>query len=509
VAFVSGNAIAQELRIGLGADVSAIDPHFLNQTSNNNVAEHIFDKLVQLDADSKLVPGLATSWRAVDEVTWEFKLRRGVKFHDGSELTAEDVLFSLDRPATIKNSPGPFTLFTRAITGKRAPDAYTIILTTARPYPLLANDLTQVYIVSRKVAENASTDDFNLGKAAIGTGPFKLVRFVKGERVELARNDGYWGEKPSWAKVTLRVLPNDGTRTAALLAGDVDAIENVPPQDLARVRGTTSLRTTDKVSHRVIFLHIDHRETSPFVTDKAGRPLDRNPLRDPKVRQAMSKLINRDALVERVMQGLAAPSAQFVPSTLFGYAPSIKPDAFDPEGARKLLTEAGYPDGFGLTIHGPNNRYVNDEQIAQAVGQMLARGGIATKVEVMPMATYVGRGSKKELSAGLLGWGSATGESSGALRALISTSDKEKGLGGFNWGTYSNPKFDGLVAQAMSTIDNPQRERLLQQATAMALGDYALITLYQQVSSWAMKRDLSYVARTDELTLAHHFWSQR
>src|SRR5690348_11656553 len=186
---------AQELKIAVAADVTSADPHFFNLFPNNNIAEHIFDKLVQMDPDSRMIPGLATSWKTLDDTTWEFKLRKGVKFHDGSELTAEDVAYSIDRVPQVPNSPGPFTAYTKAIIAKEIVDPYTIRFKYAAPHPLAPNDLSPIYIVSKTLATGASTEDFNSGKAAVGSGRYKLVRYVSGDRIELVRNDNYWGEK--------------------------------------------------------------------------------------------------------------------------------------------------------------------------------------------------------------------------------------------------------------------------------------------------------------------------
>ena len=333
---------AQDFSIGLGADVSSIDPHFHNLTPNNNVGNHIFDTLVMKDARGRLSPGLAESWRTVDDITWEFRLRKGVKFHDGSEFTAADVVFSLDRVPTVPNSPSPFTTYSKQITEKVIVDPYTIRFRTAAPYPLMANDMSTIMIVSSRAAKGASTEDFNTGKAAVGTGPFRFVRWQKGDRIELARHDAYWGGKVPWNRVTLRVLTSDPTRVASLLAGEVRAIENVPTADVPKLSRHSDLALYRVVSHRVMYLHIDSaRDRSPFVTDKAGKPLDRNPLRDVRVRRAMSKAINRQALVERVMEGAARATGQLMPDGMFGYTPALKPEPYDPEGARKLLVEAG------------------------------------------------------------------------------------------------------------------------------------------------------------------------
>ena len=325
------------------------------------------------------------------------------------------------------------------------------------------------------------------------------MRYAKGDRIELARNDTYWGAKAAWDKVTLRIITADPSRVAALLAGDVRAIENVPTADIARIAKSSDLTLYRTVSHRLMYLHLDSdRERSPFVTDKAGKPLEKNPLKDLRVRRAISKAINRQALVERVMEGAAVSTGQLMPEGLFGYSSALKPEPYDVEGAKKLLAEAGYPDGFGLTLHAPNNRYVNDEQIAQAIAQLLARVGIATRVDAMPSSIFFSRGSKLEFSLMLVGWGSDTAEASSPLKALLATFNTQKGMGAANRGRYSSAKMDDLLTQALATVDDTRRERLLQQATEIAVGDLGIIPLYHQHNLWATRKGVTYAPRTDE-----------
>jgi len=500
---------AAELSIGLGADVTSMDPHFHNLTPNSNVGQHIFETLVARDAAGKLKPGLAESWRAVDDQTWEFKLRKGVKFHDGSDFTAADVVFSLDRVATVPNSPSPFTTYTKQITQKIVVDPYTLRLKSAAPYPLMPNDMGTILIVSARAAAKAATEDFNSGKATIGTGPFKFVRWQRGDRIELVRNDAYWGTKPAWERATLRIITSDPTRVASLLAGEVRAIENVPTSDLAKLRANKDLTIYRTISVRLMYLHMDTaREKSPFVTDKAGKPLEKNPLQDLRVRRAISKAINRQGLVERVMEGAAVSTSQLMPQGFFGYVPGIKPEGYDPDGAKKLLAEAGYPDGFGLTLHAPNNRYVNDEQVAQAVAQMLTRIGIQTKVEAMPATVFFSRGSRLEFSFLLAGWSPDTMEASSSLKSLLATYNADKGMGASNRGRYSNPKLDAVLDQALATVDDGRREKLLQQATEIGVGDLGIIPLYHQHNLWATRKGVVYEPRADERTLAYEFKPQ-
>ncbi len=509
VVLASWNAGAADLAIGLGADVTSIDPHVLNAAPNNSIAEHIFDTLVHRDARQRLQPGLAESWRVVDETTWEFRLRKGVKLHDGSEFTAEDVAYTVGRPATLKGVPGGFAIFTRMIKETLVVDPNTIRFRTTTPYPNLPVDMSLLHMLPRRTAQNAASADFDSGKAAIGAGPYKLARFARGDRIELVRHDAYWGPKPAWDRVTFRLLTNDASRVAALLAGDVQMIEVIPPQDFAKVKAHKDLSVFMTSSNRMIFFHLDSdRDKSPFVFDKSGKPLDKNPFRDVRVRRAFSKAMNRGAIAERVMDGLAIPAGQFVPEGFFGYSQSLKPEPFDADGARKLLAEAGYPDGFALTLHGPNNRYVNDEQVVQAAAQMLARIGIATRVETLPFSVYTTRARNFEFTAALLGWGVSTGEGSYPLASLVATFNVEKGLGPWNWSRYSNPKMDDLLQQALATMDNPRREKMLQDAAEIVIRDQAVVPLHYQVNTWAARKGYVYTPRTDERTYAHEVRKQ-
>jgi peptide/nickel transport system substrate-binding protein len=503
-AMVSAVAAAQDLTVGLGGAFTSADPHFHNLTPNNTVAAHIFDRLVHRDEHQKLVPGLATEWKAVDDTTWEFKLRHGVKFHDGSDFTADDVVATLKRIPWVPNSPSSFRIYTQGIASTEILDPYTIRFKTAAPYPLLPLDLSSVMIISKKF-EQASTGDFNAGRATIGTGPFRFVEFVPGDRMVLARNDDYWGPKPAWQHVTLKLITNNSARVAALLAGDVQMIEQVPSTDYAKLKTNPDVTLSQIVGNRVIYMALDSfRDQTPFATDKSGAVLPNNPLKDVRVRKALSKAINRPAIVERIMEGLAIPAGGLLPEGFFGTSAKLKPETFDPEAARKLLTEAGYPNGFGLTIHGPNDRYLNDEKVLQAIGPMFNRVGIETKVVTQPWATFATQASAPTYaySAMLAGWVADTGEVSSPLRSLIATVNKDAGMGGSNRGRYSNPKVDALLQKALTTVDDPKREKLLQEATEVAMADQAIIPLYYQINTWATRKGFVYVPRADEFTLA-------
>ena len=498
-------ACAADLTVGLATDVTSLDPHYHNLTPNNNVARHVYGYLVGINEKEGLEPDLATDWKTVDPTTWEFKLRKGVRFHDGSEFTAEDVVASINRVPKVPNSPSPFVAYTKQIQKIDIVDPWTIRFKTATPYPLMPSDLSQVAIISKKY-ENATTDDFNSGRAAIGTGPYKLVRYAKSDRVELARYDNWWGGKTPWDRVTMRLLPQNAARVAAFLAGDVQVIEAVPTTDIARLRQDNRIALFRSVADRLIYVHIDsNRDVSPYVTDRDGNPLERNPLRDARVRRALSMAIDRPTIVAKVMEGEAVPAGQLVPEFLFGATKNLKVEKFDPDGAKKLLAEAGWPEGFGVTLHTPGDRYVNDAKIAQAIAQMWTRIGVPTKVVAMPSATYFPQATELKFSTMLLGWATGTGEASSSLKNLIMTFNKERGFGGTNRGRYSNAKVDAFTEDALQTVDDVKREAFLQRATEIAISDTAIIPLHFQVSTWATRNGITYVPRVDEGTRAWTF----
>jgi peptide/nickel transport system substrate-binding protein len=494
----------REVSIGLQSPVTSMDPHYHNLSPNNSLLLHVYEPLILRDANMKLRPGLAVSWRAVDDLTWEFKLRRNVKFHDGSPFTAEDVVATYKRVPNVPNSPSSYATFTKPIVETRVVDPYTIIFKTAQPHVLLPSDLAAVYIVPKAVAEKASTEDFNSGKAAIGTGPYKVAEFVHNSRIVLKANYGYWGGEEPWDKITFKILSNSAARVAALLSGDVQMIETVPTSDIARISADKSFSVADKVSNRVIYVHLHqwNEKSAPHVTAKDGKPLDRNPFRDARVRKALSIAINREAIADRIMEKRAIPAGQLLADSFYGTSRKLKPPKYDPEAAKKLLAEAGYPNGFALTIHGTNNRYINDDKIAQAIAQFYSRAGITAKVETMPSAVYFTRATAGEFGYMLLGWGTESGEQGSAMRSLLATRNPEKGMGVNNRGRYSNPVFDKQLTDALFTMDEKKREGMLQQAAETVMNDTGLIPIHFEVSTWATAKGYKYTPRTDQYTLA-------
>lgn len=504
-AALAAPASAADLTVGARFDPS-IDPHFLYLSTNMAYAQHIFEPLVARDVNSQPIPGLAESWKPLDDKTWEFKLRRGVKFHDGQDFTAEDVLFTVKRVPSIPNNPSAYTGALRSVVATEAPDPHTVIFRTDQPNPILPSQFTIMSIVSHKAAAGATPADFMSGKAAIGTGPYRFVRYARGDRLELERFDGHRGPKPAWDKVTFRFMSNPAARVAALLAGDVDMIDYVPTADLPRLKSDQRSNLASRASDRVIYLVPNvGADTLPGLTTKAGEPLDRNPLKDVRVRQALSLAINRPAVVERVMEGFAAPIGQLVPEGFFGYDPGIPVPAFDLARARALLAEAGWPDGFGMTIACTTDRYVNDAAICQALAQMWARAGLAMKVETYPSNVFFTkvRKGQSELPMMLLGWGSSsTGDSSGALTGLLHSIDAARGYGAYNFGAYASKAIDQRIEEATTTMDAKARLALMQGAMRAAVEDGAIIALHTQMTAVATRKGITYAPRADEWTMA-------
>ncbi|MEM0908611.1 MAG: ABC transporter substrate-binding protein [Pseudomonadota bacterium] len=489
------------LTVGLASEATSVDPHFHNLTPNNQIAAQIFDGLINQGSRQELLPGLATEWGPIDDLTWEFKLREGVTFHDGSPFTADDVVCTFVRAPDVPNSPSSFGLYTKGKTVTKVDD-YTVHITTEAPYPLMANDVSTINIISDEKGCNATTEDFNDGTATVGTGPWKFVEFIPGDRIVLEANQDYFGGAPSFDRLVLKPIKSGPARVAALLAGDVDIINDVPTTDLERLRANDDINIAQGPSNRVIYLHMDQfRDDSPHVSGTDGSGIT-NPLLDQRVRLAISKAIHREAIRDRVMEGQSLPAGQLLPEGFFGVSDKLEPLAYDPEGAKALLAEAGVGDGFKLTMHGPNDRYINDARILEAIAQMLNRIGIEASVETLPRSVFFSRASRggpddtPEFSLILAGWGAGSGEASSPLRSLIRTG------GASNRGRHSNPDIDAVIDEALQTVDDEKRQALLAEATEMAIADVAIIPVHYQVNAWGMKNGLNYEPRTDEWTLS-------
>lgn len=493
-------AEARDLVIGSSTEPSAIDPQFSRTGNNQNIAMQMFDRLVETDETIQMRPALALNFTNVDPLTWRVTLRAGVKFHDGKPLTADDVIFSLDRAKNVPNSPAPFSGNVAAIASMSAVDPLTVEFKTKQPTPDFPEQVGFVYIVQKAAAENASLEDFNAGKAAIGTGAYKFTEWVPGDRMVMTRNPDYWGNKQDFDKVTIKFISNDASRVAALRSGAVDLIDAVPPGDVKTLTGVPGLKLFSIASARLIYLALDSaRDATPFATDRDGKPLEKNPLKDVRVRQALSLLVNRDLMVKAILSGAAEPAGQLVPPGVAGHDTTIPVPTTDVAAAKKLLAEAGYPDGFGITLHTSNDRFPGDAEIAQAIGQMYARGGLKVNgVVAQPYNVYTRNATKGDFSAFIFSLGNSTPTSATGLRNLLMTPNKDAGTGSFNRTRYSNPAFDAAMKAAQGEFDQAKRIDGLRKATKLVFADVPVVPLYWQKVYWAGKADLNYLANMTE-----------
>jgi peptide/nickel transport system substrate-binding protein len=484
-----------------------LDPHFLFAGPNMAAARQVYDSLINRDAESRFIPGIIERWEATGPQEWTLHLRRGVTFHDGGAFTADDVAFSIARVPSLPNNPGPYTSNLRTISRVQIIDAHTVRLHTDRPNPVLPGQLTNIFVVSKRVAEAATTADFNAGRAAIGTGPFRVEHARGTEGMTLLRNETYWGDAPAYQRVNIRVVGNDSARLAALLSGDADLVESVPPTDVERLQRDPRVSVFRRNSDRIMYLLPNLRlDQFPLITDTAGAPLPRNPLRDIRVRQALSLAIDRQALAARALDGQAVPTVQMVPEQFGGFDATLPLPGADPARARALLAEAGYPDGFGVTIGCSNNRYVNDSRVCQALGQMLTRAGFAARVETMPWNVFSPRTQAHRNDLPLMLYGlslSSSRDASYILSTAVRTREPARAFGQGNRGGFSDARIDGLIDAVIGHAGD-WREAELRRVAREAGEALPFIPLYNQVVVVAARRGITYTPRMDEQMVAQN-----
>ncbi len=503
VAMVAGLASAEELRFGYQVETPSVDPHWSTNTSAIAVGKHAFDHLIHKDAKMGLEPQLAESWKPLDDLTWEFKLRKGVKFHDGTPFTADDAVFSITRHFTIE-SPTDFKQYVAGKTPIKIDD-HTIQIKTEVPTPLMETDLAAFAIVSKKHAEGAKAPvDFNSGKATIGTGPYKFVEWRREDSLVFDANPDYWGGKPKWDRVVFKPIKSDPTRVAALKSGDVDIIDLVPTTDISGLKKDPKVVISEGIGNRPWFIWMDaRRDLTTHVWNNDGTPAWPNPLRIWKVRKALSLAINRQAIVDRVFEGSAAIATQLLPEGFYGYNEDLKPEPYDPARAKRLLAEAGYPDGFKVTLHSTTGGYLNDARVAEAVTQMWTQAGIKTELVLKPKQIFYTEHTRPmNFSLGIRSHSVASGEPSVQLIAKVHTNPIEGTVyASFPTG-YSNPRTDALIEEALVTVDSAKREKLFKDVIGIAINDVAIAPLYFEANAWASRQGLKYETRLDGFSLA-------
>ncbi len=498
LALSAGAAGAKTLRIADQGDAVSMDPHSLNESLQLTFTGNIYEPLVARDKKLALVPGLATKWTQVDPTTWRFELRRGVTFHDGSPFTADDVVFSFARA----NGEGSdMRGYTGAIKEVKKIDADTVDIVTTSPFPILPDVISLVYIMSRKWAEENNAQrpvDKRKGIEnaasfrANGTGPFRLRSRDPGVRTVLARNFNYWGKVESnLDEVIFTPIANDATRVAALASGEIDMMQPVPVQDIARLRQNRALKIMTGPELRTIFLGMDQSRSELLYSNVKGK----NPFQDRRVRQAFYQAIDIEAIKTRLMRGASMPVALMVGPGIRGFTPDIKRLPYDPESSKKLLAEAGYPSGFEVKMNCPNDRYVNDGEICQAVAGMLARVGVKINLEAETKGTYFPKILSRNTSFYMLGWTPGTYDAHNALYNLMAT--PKGGQGQFNLGSYSNPKLDELTGKIQGETDQARRTAMIHEAFKLHADDIGHLPLHQQALAWGMRQNVSLVQLPD------------
>jgi len=494
---------AKPFRWTRAVDLSSWDVHAQNVGVNNALHSAIYDTLIEYNSKTfKPEPSLATEWKQVSPTQLRLTLRQGVKFSDGSLLTADDVRFSLER-AKAKSSN--YAVYTQGIDRIEKVSPTVIDIFSNLPNPVLVNQLTELRILSKAWAEkNNSVDPKDIRnkeetyahRHALGTGPFQLKEWAPDQRVVLEPNPHWWGQGKFGGNVTQIVytpIKSDATRMAALLSGEVDFVIDPSLQDLARVRQTPQLKVLEGPENRTLFLGVDQfRDELPGSNVKG-----QNPLKDVRVRKALYQAIDIASIQRVVQRGLAQPAGALIARQVNGWTP--KADVrwpYDVKAAQQLLAEAGYPQGFEVDFACSAGRYINDEQLCQAITAQWARVGVKARLRSLPFSTYFPMIQRNEASIYLLGWGVPTFDAFYSLQSLI-RSPGAGGDGNFNLGRFSNPQQDALVERIRKETDLANRNALIEKAL---LQDHELIShipLYNQIIPWALRQSVDVPHRAD------------
>ena len=482
-------------------EISTWDIHSQNNALQNGLHANVYESLVYYNSRTfQLEPALATRWAEVSPTQYRFNLRQGVNFHDGAAFTADDVVYSITR-ALAKTSN--FTIYTSGIARVVRVDDNTVDIITRAPNPVLLRQLTELRIMNRAWAEkNKSVEPKDIKAAeetfahrnANGTGPFVLKQWVPDQRMVFTKNPSWWGTtEGNVTEIIYTPIKSDATRIAALLSGEVDMVLDPAPQDLARLRSNSSLKIMDGIENRTIFLGMDQFREELVGSNVKGK----NPLKDRRVRMALYQAIDSDSIVKNIMRGLGQSTGAMVAPQVNGWTEAVhKRHPFDAEASKKLLSEAGYPNGFEVDFACPNNRYINDEEICQAVTAMWAKIGVKAKLRTLPLVTYFPMIQRYEASIYMLGWGVPTFDALYSLQSLLKTVGSD-GDGNYNVGRYSNARMDTVIDRTKVETFLPQRNRFLTEGLQLANDDVAYIPLHNQIIPWAMKRGVDVVHRAD------------
>jgi peptide/nickel transport system substrate-binding protein len=503
VALTAFDAGAKALRWANRGDMQTTDPHSQNEGLTNNINSLIYEFLVQRDKQLGLIPSLAESWTQINPTTWRFKLRPGIKFHDGTPFTADDVVFSYERA---RGETSQLRAYANAAGIPKKIDDLTVEFTTSGPNPIEIEHVATINIMSKAWCEKnrcqkpqnyAAKEDMITAREANGTGPYMLVTRQPDVKTLLKKNPNWWGIRTGLFdgnvdEVVFTPIVNDATRLAALVSGEVDLINDPPPQDVPRLAQTPGIKVIEGTENRIVFIGMDQHRDELLYSSVKGK----NPLKDKRVRQALYHAIDIEAIKASTMRGLSQPSGALLPAPKMSTPEIEKRLPYDRERAKKLLAEAGYPNGFEVTLDCPNNRYVNDEKICQALAAMWSQVGVATTVNAMPRATYFPKLEKLDTSLYMLGWGGAATDAIFVLQPVLSTYSG-KGDGDYNYGRFSNAKLDELTAKVKVDMNPDNRLGLIREALLAHNAETNHIPLHRQVIPWASRSNVNVVHRAD------------
>jgi peptide/nickel transport system substrate-binding protein len=497
---LAGVAQAQTLRWASQGDPMTMDPHAQNELLTNNMNGQVYETLVQRNRKLELEPGLATEWQNPTPLTWRLKLRPNVKFHDGSVMSADDVVFSINRA---KEGTSDIKAYALALGEVRRVDNLTVEFTLKAPNPIFLEHLTTIQVMNKAWCEKhkaARPQDYKNKEEtytafnANGTGPFMLVSRAPDVKTVYRRHAGWWGQwEGNLQEVVYTPIKSDATRAAALISGEIDFVLDPAPQDVARLRATAGVKVVEGPENRVIFIGMDQARDELLYGSKG-----RNPFKDLRVRKALYQAVDIETIRTRLMRNQSVPTGGITPSPLGAYQdPALeKRLPYDLEAAKKGMAEAGYANGFEVTLDCPNNRYVNDEEICQTLAAMWAKLNVKVRVNAMPRSTWFPKVQKLDTSMYLLGWGGAITDAETTLTPVLRNRG-EGGIGAWNVGGYRDDKLDELAAASSREPDPKKREQLVKAALSRHQEQVYHLPLHRQVVPWAMRQTVEVVHRAD------------
>lgn len=499
---LSLGASAQTLRWASQGDPQTMDPHSQNETLTNNVNSQIYERLTNRDAKLALVPGLATEWKQTGPLAWRFKLRPGVKFHDGTPLTADDIVFSVERA---KAPTSQVAVYANAVGTARRVDDLTVDFQLTSFDPIFLQHVDQLVVMSRKWCEThrvtkpldfKNKEESFASTNANGTGPFQLVSRQPGIKTVLKRNANWWGKfTGNVQEVVYTPIASDATRLAALVSGEIDLVNDPAPRDVARLRNTAGVKVIDGPENRLVFIGMDQARDKLLYAKVPG---DKNPFKDARVRRALYQAIDIEAIKTKLMSGQSVPTGGLTPSSSASFDdPALQTRLpFDLAAARKLMAEAGFANGFEVTLDCPNNRYINDEEICSALAAMWAQLKIKVKVNATPRVVHFPKMEKLDTSLFMYGWGGSITDAEVILTPVYRNRGA-KGVGDYNYGNFRNDKADALAAQSSVEPDPKKRELLIRAALTELREQVNILPLHRQVIPWAARANVTPVHRPD------------